>query len=62
MLSPSRDMRRIRSKITADNYTLNPVNKFVYFGFPVPAKIVSAWISNVELFVLKGVTMFSEGN
>ena len=38
MLSTSRDVRSIDSRITADNYTLDSVKEFIYLGFAVITK------------------------
>ena len=38
MLSTSRDMRRIDSQITTDNYTFDTVNEFTYLGSAVATK------------------------
>ena len=41
MLSASRDLRRIDSLITADNYTFDTVKEFVYLGSPFAPKMMS---------------------
>ena len=38
MFSRSRDVRRIDSRITADNYTFDTVKEFIYLGFAVTTK------------------------
>ena len=38
MLSTSRDVRRIDSQITADNYTFGTVKEFTYLGSPINTK------------------------
>ena len=41
MLSTSSDVRRIDSRITADNYTFDIVKVFIYFGSAVTTKMMS---------------------
>ena len=38
MFSTSRDVRRIDSRITADNYTFDTVKEFIYLGYAVSNK------------------------
>ena len=51
MLSTSRDVRRIYSQVTADNYTFEIVNEFVYLGFAVTNK------NDVSLEIERGITL-----
>ena len=63
MLSGSRDVRRIDSQITADNYAFETVKEFVYLGFAVTTKTdVSLEIKRRITLAPTGATMVSVGN
>ena len=51
MFSTSRDVRRIDSRITADNYTFDTVKEFIYFGSAVTTK------NDVSLEIKQRITL-----
>ena len=51
MFSTSRDMRRIDSQITADNYTVDTVKEFIYLGSAVTTK------NDVSLDIKRRITL-----
>ena len=51
MLLTSRDVRRIDSQITVDNYTFDTVNEFIYLGSAVTTK------TDISLEIIRWVTL-----
>ena len=51
MFSTSRDVRRIDSRITADNYTFDTVKEFIYLGSAVTTK------NDVSLEIKRRITL-----
>ena len=62
MLSTSRDVRRIDSQITADNYTFETVKEFIYLGSAVTTTMMSVWRLSAGSLLPTGAAMASIGN
>ena len=61
MFSTSRDVWRIDSRITVNNYTFDTVKEFI-LAPPLPPKMMSVWRSNEGSLLPTGAIMVSMGN
>ena len=62
IFSTSRHVRRIDSRITADNYTFDTVKEFVTLAPLLPPKMMSVWRTNAGIHLPTAAAMVSMGN